>query len=680
MRRVTFTIALLALTALAQADEPVQQIEVLGHYETALGSTEAASEGSVTARLLANRPALRPGELLEYVPGVIVTQHSGDGKANQYFLRGFNLDHGTDFATSIDGMPVNMPSHAHGQGYTDLNFLIPELVQRIDYRKGPYFADEGDFASAGAAHIALKGALPASLAQATLGAHGARRLLLAGSRSIADGQALGALELQANDGPWDVPERLRKWNGWLRWSQDSERSIRSLTLMGYGAHWTATDQIPERAVAAGRTDRFGGLDASDGGRSARFSLSAQTRTALADGDWQANAYLIRSRLNLYSDFTYYLDDPLHGDQFEQAEARTVSGGAASRRWHLTLAGREADATLGLQLRHDEVGPLGLYATEQRRRLATTQESNVQQTMGGAYAQLTVRAAPWLRGTAGLRWDRLVQSVDSSIAANSGHAAAARGSPKLSLVFGPWAHTEFFVDAGRGFHSNDARGAVAHVAPREGTPADPVPPLVGSRGAELGLRTEPRPGWQSSLALWRLDLDSELVFSGDAGDTEAQRASRRSGVEWSNHWRLARSWLFDLDLAASRARFTGDDRDRTGDHVPGAANHVGSLGLTWSGDGRWFGNLELRHFGPRDLDEDGRLRSASTTLASLRAGWHASPSTTLILDVFNLFDRSVNDIDYVYASRLAGEPAGGVVDRHFHPAEGRSAWFTLALRW
>jgi hypothetical protein len=664
-------VAALSLSALlasgaALADAPaVQTVQVLGHYDTAVGSSDAASEGTVTARLLANRPALRPAELLEFVPGLIVTQHSGDGKANQYFLRGFNLDHGTDFASFVDGMPVNMPTHAHGQGYTDLNFLIPELVTRIDYRKGPYFASDGDFASAGSARIALADSLPSGLAQLTLGAHGYRRALLAGSR---DGW-LAALELQGNDGPWLNPEHAHKLNCWLRWSETSDARQRSVTLMAYNARWNASDQIPARAVDGAALDRFGAVDASDGGRTQRISVSARQRVNLDDGDWRASAYVIASRLNLWSNFSYFLDDPVNGDQFEQAESRRVFGGAVSRRWAFALAGHDGEFTLGAQARHDALSPVGLYASVQRQRSSTTQESRVRVDELGLYGELSTTWAPWLRSVAGWRVDGWRASVDSSMAANSGSRAASLGSPKLSLIFGPWAKTEAFVNWGEGFHGNDARGTVAQ-----------APPLVKSHGAELGVRSESLPGLQSSLALWRLDLASELVFAGDAGDTQASRASRRFGVEWSNHWRLdtwgAKDWLLDADFASSRARFTPHAPE--GDRVPGAANRVASLGLTYAGAGRWFGSTQLRHFGPRDLVEDGAQRSRATTLLSLRAGWRASRDLTVSADVFNLLDSRASDIDYFYRSRLPGEAAGGVEDRHFHPVEPRALRVTLQM--
>jgi outer membrane cobalamin receptor len=281
MYKKRMTPALVLLLAAPAAWAQTQQIEVQGrHYDNAVGSSDAASQGSITAELLKSRPALRPGEVLEFVPGLIVTQHSGDGKANQYFLRGFNLDHGTDFATTVAGMPVNMPTHGHGQGYTDLNFLIPELVQRIDYRKGPYFATHGDFASAGAADIVYRTRLDAPFGQFTLGENGYRRGVAAGSFKLGGGlQLLAAGEAMANDGPWTVPEGLQRRNAVLTLSGGDASQGFSATLMGYRARWTSTDQIPQRLIDSGALGRFDSLDPSDGGRTTRSSLS---------GEWHRN--------------------------------------------------------------------------------------------------------------------------------------------------------------------------------------------------------------------------------------------------------------------------------------------------------------------------------------------------------------------------------------------------------
>ena len=666
-------------------------VTVLGNYDNAVGSSDAASQGSVTATLIGARPTLRPAEVLEFVPGVIVTQHSGDGKANQYFLRGFNLDHGTDFATYVGGMPVNMPTHAHGHGYSDLNWLLPELVNRIAYKKGPYFAQEGDFSSAGAARIGMFDKLPQGIASLALGENGYRRALLANSAALGSqserGDLLYALEYAHNDGPWENPEKFHRVNGVLRYSFGDGGTRQAITAMGYSAGWNSTDQIPQRAVDAGRVGRFGAIDATDGGFTSRYSLSYETERALKDGNVKLNAYAIRSKLDLYSNFTFFQEQPIDldptatdGDQFEQAEQRRVFGLATSRTWNTRLAGNDSSNTIGLQLRHDRLDPVGLYSTVARVRAATTQESVVRQTSVGIHAENATQWTPWLRSVAGVRADRFHFKVRSSISANNGDRNASIASPKLSLIFGPWAETEYFANYGYGFHSNDARGTVATVAAKDPTgPAiSPVNPLVRSKGGELGVRTEIVPGLQSSLSLWALKLDSELLFVGDAGETEPSRASRRFGLEWNNHY-VANKWLLlDADLAFSRSRFTEPDpADPTlGNRIPGSIQTVASLGATVTDLGPWFGQFQLRYFGPRALDENNDNRSKATTLAYLRAGYKVSRNVKVMVDVFNLFDRKGSDIDYYYASRLKGEPAEGVNDIHFHPVEPRSVRLSL----
>jgi len=678
--------------AAAPADATqLDRVEVLGNYDNAVGTSDAASQGQVTSKLIENRPTLRPAEVLEFVPGVIVTQHSGDGKANQYFLRGFNLDHGTDFATFVDGMPVNMPTHAHGQGYSDLNFVIPELIDRIAYKKGPYYADEGDFSSAGAAHLLLVDRLQRGIGAATLGRDGYRRGLLANSSDAGPGALTYAVEVAHNDGPWDHPERFHRSTGLLRYTFGNADARSSITGMAYSAGWNSTDQIPMRAVTEGLIDRFGAIDPSDHGRTARYSLSYGTERKLDGGTFRLNAYAISSRLELFSDFTFFLEHPsdlgpaanpsgIDGDQFEQAEHRKVFGLAGSRSWNAPLLGADSTTTVGFQARHDRLDPVGLYAAVAGRRVATTQESVVRETSAAAYAENATQWTSWLRAIVGLRADEFHFDVASSIPENSGSRSAGMASPKASLIFGPWSKTEYFINYGWGYHSNDARGTTETLTPKEHEPAEPVTPLVRSKGGEVGLRTEVVPGLQSSVALWQLRLASELVFSGDAGDTEPNRPSKRYGIEWNNHY-VARPWLlFDLDLAASHARFAQNLLDENGadvgNYIPGSIDRVASFGISVTELGPWFGQFQVRYFGPRPLIEDNSQRSAATTLAYARVGYRITRDIKVNLDVFNLFNRKASDIDYYYASRLPGEPAEGVNDIHFHPVEPRSFRLTL----
>jgi hypothetical protein len=303
--------------------DPPARVEITGHYLNGVGSSDAASAGAITSQLIDDRPLLRTGNLLEYVPGMVVTQHSGQGKANQYFLRGFNLDHGTDFATWVAGMPVNLRTHGHGQGYTDLGFVIPELVSSVDYWKGPYYANIGDFSSAGGAKMHYTDALKQGLAIGTVGNFNYQRALLAASPRLGPGILTYALEYEHSDGPWQLPADYNKWNGLLRYVVPLGAGTLGLTAMGYTGQWNSTDQIPLRAVQSGQLDRFGTIDTSDGGDSARYSLSADYAVPLAGGEFTSTAYWFKYRLNLFSNFTYFLEDPVNGDHYEQADERNT---------------------------------------------------------------------------------------------------------------------------------------------------------------------------------------------------------------------------------------------------------------------------------------------------------------------------------------------------------------------
>lgn len=659
------------------ADEPetLPEVVVTERSNNLVGTADSATQGTVGPEQLKKRPLLRPGELLETVPGLIVSQHSGAGKANQYYLRGFNLDHGTDFATWVLGMPVNMRTHAHGQGYTDLNFLIPELVSRLDYRKGSYSAAQGDFSSAGSAYLSYFDQLPSGLGEATGGTLGYGRFLAADSPRVGKGNLLYGLELYHSDGPWKNPDDFRKVNGVLRYSQGTDRKRWALTGMANHGRWNSTDQIPQRAVRNGSLDPFDAIDPSDGGQSSRYSVSGEFSRRGAKDETAANAYWINYKLNLFSNFTYFLDDPVRGDQFEQEDRRNVYGFNTSHRWKPSWGKREVENTVGFEARHDDIGNVGLYNTQRRNRFNTIRQDNVQESSFAPYLENRVRWTPWLRSVAGLRYDTYLFDVDSSIGANSGNASDSILSPKLSLIFGPWKETEYYFNIGQGFHSNDARGTTIRVDPKTGDPVKPVTPLARANFAEVGVRTSAVKNLQSTLSLWYLKFDSELLFIGDAGTTEASRPSRRTGIEFTNYY-TPNKWLtLDLDVAFSRARFT--DSDPSGDRVPGAIEGVVSAGVAVDHPSGWFGSLRVRYFGPRPLIEDNQVRSRSSTLLNMAVGRRLNRKTSLSLEIFNLLDSRSHDIDYYYASRLPGEPAGGVDDVHYHPAESRSFRVTLS---
>jgi hypothetical protein len=640
----------------------------------------SATEGTVTREQIELRPLSRPGEVLETVPGLIVTQHSGEGKANQLFLRGFNLDHGTDLRTTVAGVPVNLPTHAHGHGYTDVNFLIPELVARVRYKKGPYYAEEGDFSAAGAVHVDYVTHLNAPLAKLELSQRGYRQLLSAGSAGVAGGDLLFAAQTTRNDGPWLVPEKLRKNDALLRYTKTGDEVDLDITGQLYAARWNSTDQVAQRAVETGLIDRFGTLDATAGGKTHRHALSVALSSAGGETDWRIKAYAIDYALNLFSNFTYFLSDPINGDQFEQSDRRNVLGLDIRVARTLQLGGMRADLAGGLQVRHDRIAPVGLYLTAQRKRLSTVRQDDVGQTQTGVWGELALQPTSQWRAVLGLRADYQAVNVQSDLAANSGRASDGLVSPKFSLIhtqpLASGSRVQSFFNAGRGFHSNDARGAVSRINPSTGSAVEPVTLLVPARGLDVGARyVNAAGGVQTALSLWRLDMDSELLFIGDAGTTEATRPSRRTGIEWATYLRPAPGWLIDFDAAASRARFR--DSDPAGNRIPGAIERTASAGIGVKQD-RWDAGLRLRYFGPRPLVEANRVRSASSTLFNVQAGYQVASNVRLGIELVNLFDRKVNDIDYFYESQLAGE-AAPVVDKHVHPALPRTLRASVTMQ-
>ncbi len=637
----------------------------------------AASTTRISGAEVNAIPFSRPGEALEVVPGLIVTQHSGEGKANQYFLRGFNLDHGTDLAISIDGMPVNMPTHGHGQGYADINLLIPELIKSVSVRKGPYFADQGDFASAGAVAIDYVNKLPHNIAEMTFGSFGYRRALAAGSTRVGDGTLLTAIEAAKYDGPWGVPDDVRKLNGVVRYSQGTATDGLTLTAMAYSNGWDSTDQVPQRAIDHGLVNRLGTLDPTDGGTSSRFSLSSNWAQSSGYGQTNVSAYVLRSDLRLFNNFTYFLDSPINGDQFSQLDGRTLGGFDARHTFDWRFAGLASQTRVGVQSRYDDIH-VGLFKTGQRTWLSTVRDDRVQEGNVGLWTDTTTRWTDWLRTTVGIREDFFAGHVFGDTPENSGNAQASMASPKAGLVLGPWYKTEFYGNAGYGLHSNDIRGATITVDPSDKvTPLDRVPLLVRSRGAELGIRTRLINDLTSSLAVFVLDFDSELLFVGDAGTTEPSRPSRRVGIEWTNQYKPLPWMTVDLDVAQTHARFT--DFDPAGARIPGAPAWVASSAITLGGDTGWFGALKARYFGPRPLIEDDSVRSRSSLIFNARAGYRFDNGLRVQLDVLNLFNSQTNQIEYYYLSRLPGEPIGGVADRHVHPAEPLAVRLTVAAR-
>jgi hypothetical protein len=654
--------------------------EIENPSENLVGVAAAGSEGAITAAQLAVRPANRATEVLETVPGLIISQHSGEGKANQYYLRGFNLDHGFDFAQVVAGIPVNMPTHAHAQGYADSNFLIPELVSGVQFRKGPYYAENGDFSSAGSANVNYFNVLERPIVSITGGSFDYGRFLGAVSPRVGAGHLLTAFEWERDDGPWVSPNSKDKFNSVVRYSQGDSRNGLSATFLGFRNHWHSTDQIPQRAVNAGLISRFGFIEETDGGETYRYSGVFDWQRSGNNDSTRLTTYLQRYSVQLFHNFTYFLNDPENGDQFEQFEERWTTGAKLTHRRLLRVGARHTENAFGVEVRNDSVGgPLGLYLTRATDRLAAVREDEVDQTSVGLFGETEIEWTRTLRTTFGLRGDVYHWNVESNNPLNSGNDTSGILSPKVSAAFGPWGDTEFYANWGLGYHSNSGLGIVLQVDPATGEPVDRAPAFARAQGAEIGVRTVALRGLQTTVTGWYLDFDSELIYLGDSGSTEAGPATRRFGLEVTNYV-YPQPWLtLDLDLAFSRARFL--DVPGGEDFVPGSLNRViaGGVAVTPPAgvSAGPFGSVRLRHFGPRPLVEDNSVESRQTTIVNGEVGYKFSERIRLALEGFNLFDAEVSDIDYFFGSRLRDEPEA-VEDIHFHAAIPRSARMSLRL--
>ncbi len=665
-------------------------VDVQGREDDLVGVAESATQGTVGAKEIEDRPILRSGEVLETVPGLIITQHAGGGKANQYFLRGFNLDHGTDFAVFLDDMPLNLPSHAHGEGYSDMNTVIPEFVQRVNFEKGPYYADVGNFGSAGSAHLEFFNTLPENFFQVEGGMYGYARAVFGVSQKVGSGSLLFGGEGYYDDGPWTHPDGYAKFNGLLTYSSGDDANGFSITARGYHGKWNSSDQIPLTATPL--VGFFGALNPTDGGNSQRYSLQAEWHRERAKSKTKITVYGFYYDLDLFSDFTYYLTDPVRGDQFEQKDRRWVVGLDARHTIYNQWFSRRVENTFGVQVRNDWVHN-GLYQTENRVRVektdsdsgttlpATTQEDRFTDTQVGFYWGNKVQWAEKFRTEAALRGDVGYVDVTSLITpANSGKATKFLPEPKASLIFGPWSKTEFYVQGGFSFHSNDARGATQRVEPVSAddpypnTPVSRSPLLIATKGAEIGVRTTAASHLQSTLSLWYLHSASELQQDGDTGATVASVSpSNRYGFELANYYTALEYWAFDFDIADSRAFFTSIDpvnaapNSPGGKRVPEAVGLVVSAGITMHDYKRFSASLRMRYFGPRDLTSDGIYRSNATALLNAEVRYRMTQNWSFFVEALNLLNRRDHDIDYAYTSRITPTADAAFTDV-FHPVE------------
>lgn len=651
-------------------DTTPEEVVVWGRAIDLVGAADSASEGIVGYDDLTNRPLLRVGELVEVIPGMIATQHSGGGKANQYFLRGINLDHGTDFSISFEGMPVNFRTHAHGQGYLDMNFIIPELVQTIEYRKGTYAADVGDFSAASSSKFQTYNRLEKGFAELTYGSEDYIRAVAANSWDTTNGTWLLGAEIRLSDGPWEVAEDVRLYNGFLKYTTEIGGRDAELIATAYTNDWNATDQIPQRAFLTGDLGRYGSVDPSVGGETSRFNLIG----TLSGENTTYQAFLTSYSLNLFGNPTYFLNDPINGDQIEQEDARWIFGGRVDNSRDLEWSNHEVVFRTGADLRFDAISDINLFLTSDRDRLSAIRTDSVDELSIGAYADVEVSWSDKLRTSVGLRADQYSWDVTSLRAANSGSGSDAILSPKFSLAYALNDQLEFYANYGRGFHSNDVRAAELSVDPVTGDPAEPFDAIVKASGSEAGFRAEISERLSFSATVFFLELDSELIFVGDAGTTEPNESTERIGVEAAIFWRPTAWLVIDATAAKTDAKFK--DAPRGADNIPDAHDFVGAFGATALLENGFVGSLRVRHFGDAALIEDNSVRKDGTTLVNLGLSYPLA-KFEFGLEVLNLFDSGGHDIEYFYESRLFNE-VQSVEDFHFHPVEPRE--FRLRIKY
>lgn len=605
------------------------------------------------------RPRTQPSDILRQVPGLVVSQHAGGGKSDQYFIRGFDADHGTDIAIFADGVPVNLTSHGHGQGYADTHFLIPETIDKVDVRKGPYAARFGDFYTAGALELKtideVKGPTLWTVAGSSLTRFGLNRRIvgMASPKIRDDDKSLVAVELTESDGPFVHEQDFQHANALLKWRGRVGRGELRAQLTSYLARCNQSGQIPASEVAAGRLDRFGAIDPTEGGNAHRTSA----QVAYTVGDWKLDGYAVRNDLTLFSNFTLFARDPVHGDQIEQLDARWLYGtNLTYERW----VGERVLLTTGAQVRHDRA-EVGLWHTEARTRLAgcfaasaPCNHTNNRIWNVGAFVEANISARPWLHVFPGLRVDQLIWDVeDLATRVLDGSTNAALVSPKLSVELHASEQVNFFINTGTGFHSNDARAAVTSKS--KGA-------LARAIGAEVGVRMRPAKTARVSADIWYLHLASEQVWSGDAGGTEASDPTHRFGLDLEGSVQVT-PWL-TLDGNVTWAKATS---------IALAPRWMGSGGVALR-DRDDFVSLRARGIADRMGNDDGTLTAEGFLIFDIVAGKQLG-RFAIELTITNLLNSDWREAQFAEESRVS-ETAPLVEQMHFTPGIPLTA--TLAL--
>ena len=662
----TFLLCFRSLAAFAADSSSSVEVYVWGQQPTS-----AATEQTRWDKDLELRPSNTPSDVLRVTPGLIIGQHHGGGKADQILFRGFDSDHGTDFAVFIDGIPVNMVSHGHGQGYADLHWLIPESIERVEIYKGPYFVHLGDFATSGAMNIITKRNDKDSTITLSGGSYNTQRYV--GVFSPPEGMFLRpyiAGEIYHNDGPFKNPNDYIRYNLLAKFGL-LQTADSNLSFLGtfFKTSWNASGEIPARAVRSGAVGRFGSFDPREGGKSERQNLSLIYNYTDGNQSFNAQTWASWYKLQLWSNFTLFLHDPVNGDGIEQNDKRFLIGNNINYRRNYSLFGLPTETFVGLQSRFDHIR-VGLFSQTNRRRTTksgnlspTLSNNDIEQTNLAAFVQQEIKPTDWLRTQIGVRMDNFIfdvkQKGDPNTIANpiSGDGSATIVNPKLNFILTPFQDnstaktTNLFLNFGGGFHSNDARVFVQ----------DKDKDIPRFWGGELGARSRLFDRLDVTLSYWRSYLESELVFVGDEGTFEPGGASRRHGIESEFRYDIL-PWLsYDLDLSYTWARFINGDR------VPLAPRFLAFTGITARHESGIQARLQMRHIGRRYSIEDGSILTPTSTLFDLflKYVWKRYE---FFVQCQNLANKKWRAAEHVFESRLSGEPAAGVLDSHFTPGD------------
>ena len=629
---------------------------------TAPPPVASSSEQIIPGRDFELRPEGRPADVLRLMPGLIISQHQGGGKAEQYLIRGFDADHGTDLALFVDGLPVNLRSHAHGQGYADLHFLIPETVRAVDVLKGPYFPEYGDFDTAGAVVFLTRDGVEENTLHIAGGSFNTQRYLALLSPTRDALKTFIAFEGYRSDGPFEHPNGYLRFNLFAKATANIAHDMKlSVWASHYRAEWHGSGLLPSRAIRAGLIDRFGAIDPNEGGITQRTNLNVDYTWRVTDAQrLTAHAYVSYYSLSLFNDFTFFLNDPEHGDMINQRDRRLLAGFDTQYEIKSRPLGMPLTSTAGFQYRIDTPHVV-LANAIQRHQVGREQDVNIVEQSYSPFVKFDLVPAEKVRLVTGARGDIFrfegTEHVNTTQPFQTHDVTRARPNVKASLILGPWIATELFGNFGTGFHSNDARAVLANPG---------LEALPTATAYEFGFRSRALPRAEFFATYWFLDLSSELVFVGDDGTTEPRGPTHRDGVEVGVTVRPL-DWLtLTGDFTYTRKAEFVD----TGAAIPlspiWTARAEATVRLPWG----LSSSLEMRYLGDRFADEDRHFTARGYTLFNW-TGRYRYRNLEAFLSVENLTDVHWREAQFFFTSRLPGEPASGVNDVHFTPGAPRS---------